>query len=110
MRKTWGILGLGALLALAGCAGSPTSIAETCGGEEAGISDQGGTLTYMQSLDTTDTAWTCVLRETGASEAEQYTVAQSLDAGNDIGEMEIGGYTVQWTNTTSFGIVLEVSN
>lgn len=109
--KKWGVAAIAAtVMLLAGCSASVGSIAETCGGENAGITERDGVLTYQQSLDGTDTAWMCVLREAGVDKDEQYAIALSLDGGStDISTKEFGSRTVRWASNDTTGILIEVS-
>ncbi|WP_100811806.1 hypothetical protein [Microbacterium sp. BR1] len=81
-------------VALVGCGVSVESVAETCGGETAGVTVTGDVLEYDESRDSTGDAWMCLLDEFVPDDTDQYTVTQSLTgAANDA---RFGEYTVVW--------------
>lgn len=95
-----------AVLALAGCSASPSSAAEKCGGDDAGITiDSDGVLAYDQSADSTDEAWTCLLNELVPNKDDQYTITQGLD-GSPARDVKVNGYTVVYALNADRGIQL----
>ncbi|WP_460795977.1 hypothetical protein [Microbacterium sp. GXF0217] len=95
MKKRLSVVALvAATMTLAGCSASFDSVAEECGGSDAGITvTSDGVLEYDQDHDSTGEASTCLLQGLVPDKTEQYTITQALTPGVS-GDVEGGGHTI----------------
>ncbi|UYK41058.1 hypothetical protein [Microbacterium terricola] len=111
MKKTLGAIApllIVAAVALTACSPTTTtSVAEKCGGADAGIVVQGDGIAYTGTDDTTGDAYECLIKELIPEEADQDAILATLESGTGGPQTgTFGDIALVWNSTPEEGIWL----